>query len=269
MTTPNIDLPTSPAGPSNLSVAYNTAMQILDMLVVLVIQDRTLSAPPSTLVGDLGKRWIVGPTATGVWAGHENDIAVCVGADLWTYFTPGSQWRGWVIADGAWYRYTGSAWIDDTAAGAISEAPVDGTSYSRKDGTWLATSIAWGSVNGALVDQLDLQAALDAKLSTATRGLLANINEQTGTTYTVATADVGLAVRIVNTGAITVTIPTDTTDNIPLFCMIPIYQGGTGLITVAPADGTVSIESPFGLDTAGQGDFRMAFKRAANTWVIS
>lgn len=53
----------------------------------------------------------------------------------------------------------------------VTEAPVDGNLYGRKDAAWevipSASSATWGSINGNLQDQTDLQAALDAKLDSA------------------------------------------------------------------------------------------------------
>lgn len=50
-------------------------------------------------------------------------------------------------------------------SGFIADAPADGTTYGRKDGVWSAvvSSVAWGSITGDIVNQLDLQGALDAK----------------------------------------------------------------------------------------------------------
>lgn len=267
--TPNVHLPQMPQNTFQPSVPYNEAMQLLDAIVVLVIQDKDLTAPPATVLADAGKRWIVGPAATGVWAGHDNDIALCTGANLWLYITPGPQWRGWVTDEGKWYRFTGSAWVDDTAAGAIPEAPIDGTSYVRNNGAWAAlAALVWGNLGGTLDDQTDLKAALDAKLGTSTRGVLAGVNEQTGTAYAPVLGDVGKAVRITNAAAITLTIPANATTVLPVGCMIPIYQGGAGAITIAGAAG-VTLESPFGLATTDVGDFRVLFQRAADIWVIS
>jgi hypothetical protein len=162
-TTPNLDLPQMPQNSLQPSVPYNEAMQLLDAIVVLVILDKDLTAPPTTLITDAGKRWIVGPAATGAWAGHDDDIALCTGADLWTFFTPKAQWRGWVTDEGKWYRFTGSAWADDTAAGSVPEAPVDGKAYTRKDSAWSqadAADVAYDNTASGLTSA-DVQAAID------------------------------------------------------------------------------------------------------------
>lgn len=98
-------------------------------------------------------------------------------------------------------------------------------------------------------------------------GLLTSVNEQTGTTYTLALTDATKAVRATNGSAITVTVPTNASIALPVRCVIPVFQGGAGLVTIAAAGG-VTFESPYGLATTAIGDFRVLFQRAANTWVV-
>jgi hypothetical protein len=195
-TTPNLDLPQMPQNSLQPSVPYNEAMQLLDAIVVLVILDKDLTTPPTTLIADVGKRWIVGPAATGLWTGHDNDIALCTGADLWAFFTPKAQWRGWITDESKWYRFTGSAWADDTAAGAISEAPVDGKAYTRKDSVWSqadATDVVYDNTASGLTSA-NVQAAIDevvAKIPTVapTQSLVAACSDET-TALTAGTSKV-------------------------------------------------------------------------------
>lgn len=108
--TPNLDLPTSPGGATNISTPYNEAMQLLDVLTNLVIVDKDLNADPATLVGDLGKCWIVGPAPTGDWTGHAGKIAVCTGVDLWTFLVPPAYIRAYVVDEAVDYRNIAGTW---------------------------------------------------------------------------------------------------------------------------------------------------------------
>lgn len=110
MSTPNIDLPTVQSGQTNLSIAFNDAMQILDALTQLVVVDKDLSAPPSTVEGDVGKRWIVASSPSGAWAGHAGEIALCVGADLWTFIEPKDGFRAYVLDEDEDYRFLSGSW---------------------------------------------------------------------------------------------------------------------------------------------------------------
>jgi len=123
------------------SVPFNRDMQVIAALLVLVVEDMSLTAPPSTLEGDVGRVWIVGTSATGAWAGEDNNLALCTAPGLWLFLEPPVQTRGRILNDGGtplnvYYRWSGSAWVDDTAAGAVSEAPNDGTRYLRRNEAW-------------------------------------------------------------------------------------------------------------------------------------
>lgn len=111
MTTPNLGLPEVPSNSLQPSVPINDALQVLDAITQLVVQDKDLSAPPVTVAEDAGKVWIVGAAATGAWAAHEAQLALCVGADLWRFIVPKPGWRGYVLDESADYRYTGTAWV--------------------------------------------------------------------------------------------------------------------------------------------------------------
>lgn len=54
-----------------------------------------------------------------------------------------------------------------TGLGYLTDAPVDGFAYNRKNGAWEIAgsggSVAWGAISGTLSDQTDLQTALNAK----------------------------------------------------------------------------------------------------------
>jgi hypothetical protein len=111
MATPNIGLPTAPNGSTNISAAYNDAMQVLDALTQLAVEDKDLTVAPTTLDTDAGKRWIVATGASGVWAGQAGNIALCTAADQWRFLPAQEGFKAWVIDEGADYRYTGGAWV--------------------------------------------------------------------------------------------------------------------------------------------------------------
>lgn len=98
-------------------------------------------------------------------------------------------------------------------------------------------------------------------------GVITAVNEQTGTSYTLALADATKAVRCTNGGAIALTIPTNASVALPVLCIIPVLQGGAGAVTIAGASG-VTVEAPNGAATTAQGDFRVLFQRAADAWVL-
>lgn len=110
MSTPNLGMPNVPTGTLEPSVPLNDALQLLDAVVQLAVEDKDLTAPPTTVSGDVGKRWIVGGSATGAWTGHDAEIALCTGADLWRYFDPKEGWVAHVSDENLRYEFDGSAW---------------------------------------------------------------------------------------------------------------------------------------------------------------
>ena len=110
MSTPNLDLEQVPNNSLQPSVPINDALQALDALVHLAVEDKDLTTPPTTVSGDEGKRWIVGTAATGAWSGKDGQIALCTAADTWRFFAPNEGWRARVKDEDITYEYSGSGW---------------------------------------------------------------------------------------------------------------------------------------------------------------
>ncbi|QYW02132.1 minor tail protein [Stenotrophomonas phage Sonora] len=141
MSTPNLLLPTSPTGATDVSAPYNLAMQTLDGVAQCAVQD-VLNTPPTTSdTVDLGKAWQIGSTPTGIWAGKANQIALCVGTNLWLYFAAGTQVKYFLnLSNGGFYKWD-AGWV---LAGGLNDAPSDGTEYLRKDGSWVHPASSGG-----------------------------------------------------------------------------------------------------------------------------
>lgn len=124
-------------------------------------------------------------------------------------------------------------------------------------------SVAWGDVTGTLSDQTDLQTALDTK---ATAGQYVGINAQTGTTYAPVVADVGKLVTLSNAGAITVTMPSNATQAVPVNSQIDFLVIGAGMATFAAGSGATVNGTP-SLVTRAQYSAVTLIKIATNDWV--
>ena len=74
--------------------------------------DKDLTAPPGAPVK--GDRYIVGPAATGDWAGHDGKIAWYDGA-AWQFDAPLAGWQTWVNDEAKQYVYGGAAWTADAS----------------------------------------------------------------------------------------------------------------------------------------------------------
>lgn len=107
---PNLELDQQPSGTLNNSIPFNAVIQLIDALLQPNVLDKDLTTPPSTLSTDVGKRWIVGPAATGAWASKDGQIALCVGEDLWKFIVPKPGFRFYVVDEAIDYRFDGTAW---------------------------------------------------------------------------------------------------------------------------------------------------------------
>ena len=70
--------------------------------------DKDLTAPPGS--PSEGDRYIVGPSATGAWSGHDDDIAE-YSESAWEFYTPAEGWRVDIKDENVVYRYSGTSWI--------------------------------------------------------------------------------------------------------------------------------------------------------------
>jgi hypothetical protein len=91
------------------------------------------------------------------------------------------------------------------------------------------------------------------------------LNSQTGTTYTLVSADRGKLVSLSNASAITLTIPTNSTTAFPTGTRIDIIQTGAGQVTVGGAGVTINSKSS-NKKLTGQGSAGSLIKFATDTW---
>lgn len=138
--TPRYKLTLAPAGASNITAAYNPSMQLTDVLLDTVVESMALDTPPVTTGADVGKCWVPNATATGAWAGHEDELAICTGATLWTF---ADLPNGKIVYDKATskhHRYDGAAFhmIGFIEVGTPASASAAGTQWQVKmDGSYI------------------------------------------------------------------------------------------------------------------------------------
>lgn len=150
----SIDLTNVPTGTLEPSVPINEAFKLLQALVQLAVEDKDLTAPPTTTVDDAGLCWIVGDSATGAWSGHDGEIALCTGANLWQFIEPKEGWRADVRDEDATYRYSGTAWILFSSGGTAGNKFVNIALSDMTTDLTAATGVAvWFAPEpGTLVD---------------------------------------------------------------------------------------------------------------------
>lgn len=137
MTTPNIHIPYVPEGTLDPAAGLNLALNFIDAVLQTAVISMGETAPPAT--GSDGDLYIVGDGATGAWAGQDRNLARYVAeGSSWQFFEAGTEVH-YVLNrfDGGFYKF-----VDDspspnwTLAAGLSDAPVDGQPYGRRDGAW-------------------------------------------------------------------------------------------------------------------------------------
>ena len=103
----NLILPFIEAAQAQKHVTHNEAILALDAIVQLAVLDRDLTAPPGSPAD--GDRYIVAATATGAWAGQENNIAARQDG-VWKFFVPREGWLAWVADENVAVVFDGTAW---------------------------------------------------------------------------------------------------------------------------------------------------------------
>ena len=110
--TPHLALPViDPLSQKHLIA--NDAFAKLDALVMLAVLDRDLAAPPGAPAD--GDRYLVKTPGSGLFAGHDNEIAHFSAGD-WSFYTPRAGWLCFVRDEGLLLLWNGSAWVGAASA---------------------------------------------------------------------------------------------------------------------------------------------------------
>jgi len=80
----------------------------------LIVENQTTTAPPGSPT--VGVAYIIGPSATGGWAGLDGKIAICEVAGSFVVYTPTNGWAAYDKARNTEFRFNGSAWISSAGA---------------------------------------------------------------------------------------------------------------------------------------------------------
>ncbi len=96
---------------------------------------------------------------------------------------------------------------------------------------------------------------------------VAGINDQTGTSYTLVLGDNGKDVRCTNAGAITLTVPPNSTVAFPIGSVVLFSQGGAGIVTATAGSG-VTLRTANGAGTAAIYDARGLEKIDTDEWRV-
>lgn len=109
--TPVLDIPPVVDGAAGQGTVATNGFRRMEVLIAGRVQDRQLTSPPGSPAE--GDAYIVGGSATGDWAGKDNDVAYLAGG-VWKFITPVVGMRMWCEGNGtleaAELTWTGTVW---------------------------------------------------------------------------------------------------------------------------------------------------------------
>jgi hypothetical protein len=150
--TPNVGAPLWAASQASPWLTESQAARIWDAFAVTVIVERKdLTSPPGACAD--GARYLVNGVATGLWAGHDGDLAIAVGANAsngWYFAEIGLQ--GMLLynrAEARNYRYESGVWTAFADTLSRFQDLLDVTISGLADGDLFV----WDASNGLLFPQ--------------------------------------------------------------------------------------------------------------------
>jgi hypothetical protein len=117
-------------GQSGGEVLFNEGVNLLDALVLPAIEDKDLTAPPGGESN--GQMWIVGSSATGAWAGEDNNLAIYV--DGWYFVDAQEGMCVYVRDEDVFYLYDGSNWVQKPIRLTVEDSITASTTQSQGQG---------------------------------------------------------------------------------------------------------------------------------------
>ncbi len=112
-------LPLLAAAQAQKHVTVNEALVRLDTVAQMQVRADDWEVPNA--VSSEGEAHVVGPVASGVWAGQEGKVAVFVNGG-WIFLTPQIGWRAWNSILGAEIVFDGVEWVRYAAVVAAGGA---------------------------------------------------------------------------------------------------------------------------------------------------
>ncbi len=186
------------------------------------------------------------------WGGFDSDDVVIYRGGTWYGFAPFEGWLKRLNSTGDLLAFEGSeGWVVQLSPGGGGDA--DQVSYDNAASGLAATNV---------------QDAIDEIAATA--GGLVAVNTQAGTSYSLAIADAGRLVRATNAGEVTITVPANASEAIPVGATIAIRQAGSGqIVLVVESDVTLNVPDGFDAATARNGSTIMLHKVDADEWDLT
>ena len=171
-------------------------------------------------------------------------------------------------------QYNGTQWVNSyidlgtNTSGNYVKNLVAGTgiAVTNNSGEGATPTIA---ITNLVVTTSDTGTVTDTMLAigVAKAGFRSTLNAQTGTTYTLELADLAKLVTLSNAGAITLTVPLESSVAFAIGDRIDLLQKGAGQVTIVGAGG-VTVNATPGLKLRAQWSSATLIKLDTNSWVL-
>ena len=103
----SLDLPYIQPTQAQKHVTHNEAVELLDLIVQLTVQEFDAETPPVAPIE--GQTWALGSSPTDAWAGYDGQLASYRGGG-WLFIAPKEGWRAWGEVEGVLRVYSSGGW---------------------------------------------------------------------------------------------------------------------------------------------------------------
>lgn len=111
-TSPKLGIKLVEANASGQVARLNEGLSFLDILVLGLVKDKDLTAPPGSPAS--GDTYIVAASPTGAWAGQAKNIAAYINS-AWVFFVPKKGWTFHVEDESKDYQFDATNWVEKTS----------------------------------------------------------------------------------------------------------------------------------------------------------
>lgn len=138
-TSSRLSLPLIQPAQAQKHVTHNEAIELLDMIVQLRLEDIDTNAPPPA--PQEGQTWGVGDTPSGPWAGQAGQLASFRGGG-WLFVAPQTGWQAYVTATDTISVYTGANWGSSGVNGTVDFDNLSGVGINTLSDTTNRLSVS-------------------------------------------------------------------------------------------------------------------------------
>ena len=154
--------------------------------------------------------------------------------------------------------------LANMSEGEIAINTADGKIYTRNDNDEIVDLSGGNNHTHEAVDITDIESYVDSRVLIANRPTVEDVS---ATSYTLDDDDETKLLRFTAATAVTVTVPPNSSEALPVGFICHVHQAGAGVVTVAAGSG-VTVNSSVSLSTNNQYSALSLFKVGTDSWVL-